>query len=98
MKDKIKKDLTSFQWNVLKATMKIPLGQTRTYKWVAEQVGSPQSMRAVGQALRHNPYPIIIPCHRVIKSDGSLGGYAGGPSTQKEKLLAQEQEIVRATK
>ncbi|MFC1510237.1 methylated-DNA--[protein]-cysteine S-methyltransferase [Candidatus Omnitrophota bacterium] len=88
------KTLTKFQWKVLKATLTIPLGQTRTYKWVAEQIGSPKSMRAVGQALRHNPYPVMIPCHRVIKSDGSLGGYAGGASQRKEELLMREREIV----
>lgn len=85
--------LTPFQWQVLKATSEIPLGQTRTYKWVAKKIGNPKAVRAVGQALKHNPYPVIIPCHRVIKEDGSLGGYAGGPSTKKAKLLAKEREI-----
>ena len=70
------------------------MGQTRTYKWVAEQVGSPGAVRAVGQALRNNPYPVMIPCHRVIKSDGSLGGYAGGPSDKKKELLDIEREIL----
>jgi len=90
--------MTSFQWKVLKATLEIPLGETRSYKWVAQQIGNPKAVRAVGQALRHNPYPLIIPCHRVIKEDGALGGYAGGSSKQKEELLALEQKIIREGK
>jgi len=92
----LKRDkLTKFQWNVLKVTANIPLGETRTYKWIAEKVGSPKAVRAVGQALRRNPYPIIIPCHRVIKEDGSLGGYAGGSGERKAELLNMEQEIIK---
>ena len=90
--------LTKFQWKVLDVTAKIPLGETRSYKWVAKMAGSPKAFRAVGQALRWNPYPVIIPCHRVIKEDGSLGGYAGGPSTKKEKLLKMEREILKNLK
>ncbi|MCD4779915.1 MAG: MGMT family protein [Candidatus Omnitrophica bacterium] len=92
MKDQ--QTLTDFQWDVLRATLTIPLGETRTYQWVADKIGRPKAVRAVGQALRRNPYPIMIPCHRVIKSDGSLGGYAGGPSTKKERLLNQERSIL----
>jgi len=96
MKEKKKGQLTKFQWKVLEATLKIPIGQVRSYKWIAEQIGCPGAFRAVGQALRRNPYPIMIPCHRVIKSDGSLGGYAGGPSDKKALLLKKEQEIVKS--
>lgn len=85
--------MTKFQWKVLAVTAKIPLGETRSYKWVAAQVGSPKAVRAVGQALRRNPYPIIIPCHRVIREDGSPGGYAGGSGEKKVRLLAAEREI-----
>lgn len=85
--------LTPFQWKVLYATMKIPLGQTRSYKWVAQKVGSPKAVRAVGQALRNNPFPLIVPCHRVIKSDGSLGAYAGRYDSKKKKLLELERRI-----
>lgn len=87
------KKLTKFQWKVLSVTANIPLGETRSYKWVAEQIGSPKAVRAVGQALRRNPYPVIIPCHRVIRQDGTLGGYAGGPSDKKAKLLEIERKI-----
>ena len=85
--------LTDFQWDVLKVTSTIPVGETRTYKWVAAKVGRPKAVRAVGQALKRNPYPVIIPCHRVVKEDGSLGGYAGGSPKKKADLLAMEQEV-----
>lgn len=91
-------NLTRFQWQVLEQTAKIPFGETRSYKWVAHQIGRPKAFRAVGQALRRNPYPVIIPCHRVIKEDGSLGGYAGGPSDKKEELLLKEQLILKKLK
>ena len=98
MKNAINKNLTKFQWQVLKTTMDIPMGETRTYKWVAQKIGKPKAVRAVGQALRRNPYPVIIPCHRVIREDGSLAGYAGGSSKRKEELLTLEREIVNHIK
>lgn len=85
--------LTAFEWQVLKATMQIPVGETRSYKWVAEKIGRPNAVRAVGQALRKNPYPVIIPCHRVIKSDGNLGWYGGKKDPKKAELIAMEREI-----
>ena len=93
-----RKQLTDFEWQVLKTTMTIPLGETRTYKWVAQKIGKPKAVRAVGSALRNNPYPLIIPCHRVIKSDGRLGAYAGKMDGKKAKLLKTEQEILKAVK
>lgn len=98
MSKKSDKDLTDFEWSVLKATLSIPIGQTRSYKWVAERIGRPQAVRAVGQALRKNPYPLIIPCHRVIKSDGALGGYGGKQDPKKGRLLEMEQDIVARMK
>jgi methylated-DNA-[protein]-cysteine S-methyltransferase len=86
-------NLTKFQWKVLEVTAKIPIGETRSYKWVAEKTGSPKAFRAVGQVLKKNPYPVTIPCHRVIRQDGSLGGYSGGPGIKKAKLLAAEREL-----
>ncbi|MBF0504214.1 MAG: MGMT family protein [Candidatus Omnitrophica bacterium] len=95
---KIKKELTDFEWQVLKAALTIPLGETRSYQWIARRIGKPKAVRAVGQALRKNPYPLIIPCHRVIKSDGTPGGYAGQMDGKKAKLLDMEQIIVRRIK
>ena len=87
---KTKKQLTDFEWQVLRAALTIPLGETRSYQWVARKIGRPKAVRAVGQALRKNPYPLIIPCHRVVKSDGTPGGYAGKMDGKKSKLLAIE--------
>lgn len=67
-----------FQRAVLKATRTIPFGETRSYGWVAHKIGKPRAARAVGHALATNPIPIILPCHRVIGSDGGLHGYGGG--------------------
>ena len=69
---------TSFQREVWEATGLIPYGETRSYAWVAEQIENPGAARAVGQALGKNPLPVIIPCHRVLASDGGLGGFGGG--------------------
>jgi methylated-DNA-[protein]-cysteine S-methyltransferase len=84
--------LKPFQRAVLEAAQKIPFGETRSYGWIAKQIGKPRASRAVGQALRTNPIPIILPCHRVISGDGGLGGYAGGLSL-KRKLLTLEGAI-----
>ncbi len=78
-----------FQRAVLAAIAKIPFGQTRSYGWVARAIGKPGAARAVGQALHTNPIPIIIPCHRIVASDGGLGGYGGG-LPMKIKLLRLE--------
>ena len=95
---KTKKQLTDFEWQVLRAALGVPLGETRTYQWIANKIGRPKAVRAVGSALRKNPYPLIIPCHRVVKSDGTLGRYAGKMDGKKAKLLAIEQVIVRRIK
>ena len=87
------KSLTDFEWKVLQAALTIPLGETRSYQWVAQKIGKPKAMRAVGSALRKNPYPLIITCHRVVKSDGTLGAYAGKVDGKKAKLLAIEKLI-----
>lgn len=69
---------TPFQQSVWCAIRVIPRGETRSYGWIAETVGRPRAARAVGQAVRRNPLPLLIPCHRVIAADGSLGGFSGG--------------------
>lgn len=84
--------MTPFAIKVYKAVLSIPLGQVRTYKWVAAKAGSPRAYRAVGQILKRNPYPLIIPCHRVIKSSRELGGYVFG-AKHKQLLLVLEKEI-----
>ena len=82
---------TEFQIKVWKEIAKIPLGETRSYKEIATAIGSPNSSRAVANACGKTPYPIKIPCHRVIKSDGSIGGYSGtGGIERKKELLAKE--------
>ncbi|MGH9058983.1 MAG: methylated-DNA--[protein]-cysteine S-methyltransferase, partial [Acidimicrobiales bacterium] len=78
-----------FRRQVLAATAAIPYGRTGTYRSVATAAGSPNAVRAAGTALATNPVPIIVPCHRVLRSDGSLGGYRGG-SSRKEQLLSAE--------
>lgn len=84
--------MNPFTRKVYKAVLTIPLGQVRTYKWVAQKAGSPKAARAVGQILKNNPYLLVIPCHRVIKSNGSLGGYAGG-AKNKKAILDLERQI-----
>lgn len=69
---------TAFQKNVWQALCRIPYGQTRSYRDIAESVGTPKACRAVGMANHRNPLMLLIPCHRVIGADGSLTGYAGG--------------------
>lgn len=69
---------TPFQRQVWRAIIRIPYGRVRSYRWVAERVGGSQYARAVGHALGANPVPIIVPCHRVVTSNGSLGGFSGG--------------------
>lgn len=82
---------TDFQKRVWEALIQIPYGETRTYKEIAAAAGNPKASRAVGMANNRNPIPIIIPCHRVIGTNGSLTGYAGGLKV-KEYLLKLERE------
>lgn len=81
--------LTPFQQIVLKTLKKIPYGKVRTYQWLAKTIGRPRSVRAVGNALHINPIPLVLPCHRIIKSDGAIGGFACG-SKMKRMLLKLE--------
>jgi methylated-DNA-[protein]-cysteine S-methyltransferase len=78
-----------FTQKVLNELRKIPFGETRSYGWLAKKVGKAGAARAVGQALKRNPIPIIIPCHRVIRDDGTIGGFSMGVNI-KERLLALE--------
>lgn len=83
--------LTDFQCRVLLATSRVPYGQLATYAEIARRIGRPRASRAVGQALARNPIPIVIPCHRIVASDGSLTGYSSGKGVQtKAQLLKLE--------
>ena len=81
---------SDFQRRVLAATAQLPYGAVTSYGGIARRIGAPESVRAVAQALRHNPIPIAIPCHRVIGSSGDLTGYAGSKIGLKERLLSLE--------
>jgi len=80
---------TPFQHQVWRLTRLIPYGETRSYGWLARRLGKIGAARAVGQALARNRLPVIVPCHRVVRGDGSLGGYSGGVGV-KESLLRLE--------
>ena len=87
---------TEFQKKVWNEIKKIPYGETRSYKEVALAIGHPQSIRAVANACAKNPYAPIVPCHRVVRSDGNLGGYsAKGGIKKKAELLRIESQNVR---
>ena len=81
---------TPFQLEVWKALTRIPYGRTSSYRDIAEAVNRPRGFQAIGQANTRNPIPVIVPCHRVINADGSLGGYGGGIG-RKKQLLELEQ-------
>jgi O-6-methylguanine DNA methyltransferase len=81
----------AFERDVLDATLTIPVGETRSYAWVAGEIGRPRAVRAVGSALGRNPVPVLIPCHRVIRSDGSPGQYLFGPDVKESLLRAERQ-------
>ncbi len=74
---------------MLLAALSIPRGETRTYAQVAASIGRPRAYRAVGNALNANPFPVLVPCHRVVRSDGRIGGYAYGAAA-KRRLLKLE--------
>jgi methylated-DNA-[protein]-cysteine S-methyltransferase len=80
---------TPFAKRLLHATARIPFGETRTYRDMATAAGNPLAVRAAGNALGHNPIPIVVPCHRVLRTGGNIGGYTGGVD-RKIKLLATE--------
>jgi methylated-DNA-[protein]-cysteine S-methyltransferase len=82
-------DLSPFTRHVLEATCEIPLGETRSYEWVARSIGMPEAARAVANALASNPVPLAIACHRVLGSNGEIGEYALGQSTKRALLAAE---------
>jgi methylated-DNA-[protein]-cysteine S-methyltransferase len=86
--------MKEFTAKVYQTVLSIPFGQVRSYKWVAKKSGSPGACRAVGQILKRNPYPLIIPCHRVVNSDQKPGGYIFG-ARRKLFLLVLEKELTK---
>ena len=77
---------TDFQRQVWHALRQIPCGEVRSYGWVAREIGNPKAVRAVGQAVGRNPIAVLVPCHRVIRSDGGLGGFGAGPAVKRALL------------
>ena len=84
---------TQFQKDVWEAINKIPFGETRTYKELASSIGHPKAYRAVANACGKNPNPVSTPCHRVISSDGTIGGYSGKGGIKKKKALLKKEGI-----
>lgn len=81
---------TEFEVAVWMKALEIPRGEVRPYGWIAAEIGRPKAVRAVGTALAHNPVPIVVPCHRVVRSDGSIGQYSlGGPGAKRTILAAE---------
>lgn len=81
---------TPFEQAVWMKTLEIPRGEVRPYGWIAAEIGRPKAVRAVGTALGHNPVPLIVPCHRVVRSDGMIGQYSLGGPENKRTILAEE--------
>jgi O-6-methylguanine DNA methyltransferase len=85
--------LPEFDRAVLLKAMQIPRGEVRPYAWVAREIGSPRALRAVGSALRRNPLPLLMPCHRVVRSDGSTGEYVFGTDAKRAVLAAEGVDV-----
>jgi AraC family transcriptional regulator of adaptative response/methylated-DNA-[protein]-cysteine methyltransferase len=85
---------TAFQWRVWQELQAIPYGDTRSYSEVARAIGEPKAARAVARACATNPVPLVIPCHRVVREDGSSGGYRYGKE-RKQQLLEQEANVAQ---
>lgn len=86
---------TAFQLHVWAALQRIPFGETRSYSEVAQMVGRPKAVRAVANACATNPVPFIVPCHRVVRKDGSLGGYGGGLPMKRTLLSNESVDVAR---
>jgi len=81
---------TAFEAAVWMKALEIPRGEVRPYGWIAAEIGHGRAVRAVGTALAHNPVPLVVPCHRVVRSDGTIGNYSMGGSENKRRILAAE--------
>jgi len=80
-------------WSALRS---IPYGEVRSYKWLAKQIGNLNAYRAVGRALSRNPLPIFLPCHRVVRADGGLGGYSSGVDVKRFLLRLERENLVKS--
>jgi O-6-methylguanine DNA methyltransferase len=90
------RSVSPFERDVLLKTAQIPFGEVRPYGWIASEIGRPKAVRAVGTALAHNPIPLVIPCHRVVRTDGTIGQYSlGGPATKVTVLTAEGVDLGR---
>jgi len=87
---------TPFEVMVWMKALEIPRGEVRPYGWIAAEIGRPKAVRAVGSALAHNPVPLVVPCHRVVRSDGLIGQYSMGGADAKRRVLAAEGLDTRA--
>lgn len=86
---------TEFQQQVWQAIQQIPYGEVRSYQWIADRIGRPKSARSIGNAVGANPVSILIPCHRVIRSNGALGGYGGGLDRKRQLLTLEGHDTER---
>jgi len=86
-------DWTPFRSRVWDATRTIPFGETRSYSWVAREIGQANAPRAVGQALHNNPVPVIVPCHRVVGANGALVGFGSGCDLKARMLAAERANL-----
>ncbi|MDD5401764.1 MAG: methylated-DNA--[protein]-cysteine S-methyltransferase [Dehalococcoidales bacterium] len=86
-------EYSPFMQSVWRVTRQVGYGQTASYRDIASKTVSPRSFRAVGTALKHNPVPIIVPCHRIIGADGRIGGFNGGVALKKELLLLEQKGL-----
>lgn len=89
-------DLTEFQQEILQLVRQVPYGATTTYGELADRIHNPNASRAIGQVLRRNPIPIIIPCHRVLSADGTLGGYGGVMGSHRKIALLKHEGVILA--
>ncbi|TAL06975.1 MAG: methylated-DNA--[protein]-cysteine S-methyltransferase, partial [Chloroflexota bacterium] len=86
---------TEFEVAVWLKALEIPRGEVRPYGWIAAEIGHPKAVRAVGTALSHNPVPLVVPCHRVVRSDGTIGQYSlGGPEAKRTVLMTEGLDLV----
>lgn len=83
------RELSEFEQATLMKALEIPRGEVRPYAWLAREIGRPRAVRAVGSALHNNPVPLLIPCHRIVRSDGAVGDYGFGPAAKRAVLMSE---------